>query len=349
MLETRIKALGLSNFYKVTNTDITGANGTRFFFEGLWRNIDSIKSIEGVDRCWVEEANTVSEESWKKLIPSIRKSGSEIWVSFNPELKTDPVYQRFVVKPPPSAIVQKVSWRDNPWLTPELIAEKSHLKATDYDEYLHVWEGELKQFADGAIYGKQLKQAHADKRILRIPIEPSVPVNTFWDLGRNDVMAIWFHQRVGFENRFIDYLENRLVDFDFYVRALKERGYLYGEHYLPHDVEVVNLGTHNRSRQQILEDAGVKPIIVVPRIDNVNEGIELTRQKFASCWFDSERCERGLEALANYQYIYDDKYDTFRQTPAHNWASNGADAFRQFGQGYAPATGSKRLKFASEW
>lgn len=333
LLESRIKAHGMEAFYEVLGNEIRGVNGTRFFFEGLWRNIDSIKSIDGVDICWVEEANTVSEDSWKKLIPTIRKPGSEIWASFNPELKTDAAYQRFVIHNPPEAIVRKVSWRDNPWFTEELRMEMEHLRATDEEEYLHVWEGELKQFADGAIYGKQLKQARSEGRILHIPIEPSVEVNTFWDLGRNDTTAIWFHQRVGMENRFIDYYESRLVDLDHYIRALKAKDYLYGVHYLPHDVEVTELST-NKSRREILEGGGVKPITVVPRIHHINEGIEMTRQAFAACWFDQDRCEPGLDALANYQYVFDEKYDTHRQTPLHNWASNGADAFRQFGQGY---------------
>ena len=127
LLVDRIKA-GKYDRYEILSREIRHPNGTRFFFEGLWQNIDSIKSIEGVDRCWVEEANTVSEDSWKKLIPTIRKPGSEIWASFNPELKSDPVYQRFVINTPPNSIVQKVSWRDNPWFTQEMKDEMEHLR-----------------------------------------------------------------------------------------------------------------------------------------------------------------------------------------------------------------------------
>lgn len=348
LLESRIKNHGMEASYEVLGNEIRGVNGTRFFFEGLWRNIDSIKSIDGVDICWVEEANTVSEDSWKKLIPTIRKPGSEIWASFNPELKTDAAYQRFVINPPPGAIVRKVSWRDNPWFTDELKAEMDHLKSTDEEEYLHVWEGELKQFADGAIYGKQLKQARKEHRITVVPVEPGIPVNTFWDLGRNDTTAIWFHQKVGLQHRFFDYYESRLVDLDHYIRVLKEKDYLYGEHFLPHDAEVIVLGSNNQSRVVILESGGVKPITVVPRTPNINEGIEQTRKVFASCWFDQDRCERGLDALANYQYIFDEKYDTFRQTPLHNWASNGADAFRQFAQGWADPTEFKPRDIQNE-
>lgn len=342
LLERRIMDHGLTG-YTVTNTEIKHANGTHFIFEGLWQNIDSIKSIDSVDICWIEEASTVSEGSWKKLIPSIRKSGSEIWASFNPELKSDPAYQRFVIQePPPNSVVQKVSWRDNPWFTQEMRDEMDHLKATDYEEYLHVWEGELKQFADGAIYGKQLQLARDQKRIISIPVDPIVQVDTFWDLGRNDQTAIWFMQRIGAESRFIDYYESRLVGLEHYIRTLREFGYSYGKHYLPHDVEVKELSS-NRSRREMLEEAGLKPIEVVPRIGNINEGIEQTRRAFSGCYFhhgDDDRGKRmdmGMDALANYQYVFDEKHDTYRQSPLHNWASNGADAFRQFGQGYKHA------------
>ena len=346
LLETRIVSLGLQGHYKLTDKAVTGTNGTKFFFEGLWRNIDGIKSIEGVDICWIEEANAVSETSWKKLIPTIRKAGSEIWVSFNPELKSDPAYIRFVLEPPSNAHVCKVSWRDNPWLTPELVNEREELQRRSEDEYQHVWEGNLRQFADGAVYGKDLKAC--EDRITSIPVE-KVETNTFWDLGRNDTTAIWFHQRIGHENRFIDYYEARLEDLDHYAKVLKDKGYLYGTHYLPHDAEVINLGTGNRSRKTILEGMGVAPIQVVPRISNINEGIAMTRAAFPTCWFDKERCQGGLDALANYQYVFDEKYDTFRQNPLHNWASNGADAFRQFAQGYTAKSKTKTLRFATQW
>lgn len=342
LLTDRIRINGMGGFYEVLNNEIRGANGTRFFFEGLWQNIDSIKSIEGVDRCWVEEANTVSEDSWRKLIPTIRKPGSEIWATFNPELKSDPVYQRFVLSAPPNAIVRKVSWRDNPWFTDEMRDEMEYLKSSNYDEYLHVWEGELKQFANGSVYAKQLMRAKEEGRICSIPIERTAPVNSFWDLGRNDTGAIWLHQRIGLQNRFIKCHESRLVGLDHYANWLREfastTGIVYGRHYLPHDVEVTEL-TSNMSRRETLERLGVKPLITVPRVNNIEDGIAQTRQAFDSCWFDAQGCEEGLEALSSYRYLFDEKYDTYRKTPVHDWSSNYADAFRQFAQGYAPDRG----------
>ena len=333
LLADQIERLGLQAEYEIVEHTIRGRNGSEFIFEGLRHNVDKIKSTEGVDICWIEEADRVSDESWQVLIPTIRKPGSEIWVTFNPQLRSDATYKRFVENAPDGAVVEKVSWRDNPWFPDELIAELEHLKQIDYDDYLHVWEGEFKSFATSAIYGKQLKQAREEGRITTVPIEPACEVHTAWDLGKNDTTAIWYFQKVGVEYRFIDYDENRLVDLDWYAKVIKSKDYLYGVHYLPHDVDFELLGMVNNRKQQ-LEDSGVKPIEVVPRIKHINEGIEMTRRMFASCWFDKDRCERGVEALANYEYSFDAKNNTHRNVPLHNWASNGADAFRQVAQGF---------------
>ena len=349
LLAQRIKALGLEDFYEVTSNEIRGTNGTSIIFSGLWQNVQSIKSIEGIDICWVEEGNSVSESSWRTLIPSIRKPGSEIWVSFNPELKSDPAYQRFVLNPPKNAAIKKVSWRDNPYFNQTTLPnEMAQLKADNEEEYRHVYEGELKEFADGSIYAQQLKQMREEGRVCNLPVE-SFPVNTFWDLGRNDTTAIWFHQQVGKEHRFIDFYEHRLVDLDHYAHVLREKGYLYGDHYLPHDVEAVMLGSGNRSRREILEGLGVQPIVTVPRIASVEDGIAQVRDVFRSCWFDQTECEEGLNALANYQYQWDDKFDTFRKVPLHNWASNGAEDCRMFAQAYEQENTAPDLEFTSEW
>ena len=190
-----------------------------------------------------------------------------------------------------------------------------------------------------AIFGKQLRKAREQKRICMLPIARGVPVNTYWDLGRNDVCAIWFHQHVEARHNFIYYFESRLEDLTFYVEQLQElkeeHKWFYGTHYLPHDVEVTDISAfENKSRRQILTEAGLRPIRVVPRIRQINDGIELTRRAFDECWFDEEGCEIGLRALAGYEWTYDELHKTTRKTPAHNWASNGADAFRQFAQGY---------------
>lgn len=139
-----IERLGIGGIYKAKQTTIVGANGTEFLFAGLRRDIDQIKSTEGIDICWPEEAQSVSRDSWETLIPTIRAPGSEIWVSFNPAEATDDTYRRFVLEPPPPhrAIVRKVTWRDNPYLPDVLRQEREDLLIADPEAEAHVWEGE---------------------------------------------------------------------------------------------------------------------------------------------------------------------------------------------------------------
>jgi phage terminase large subunit len=184
LLEDQISRLGYQRHYEVQKAEIIGRNGTSFTFHGLRdQSVHNIKSLEGADILWVEEAQNVSKKSWRTVIPTIRKPGSEIWVSFNPELETDDTYQRFVVHPPPGAVVVKTSYRDNEYLSEELMAEIEHLKATDPDEYEHVYEGMCRQAVTGAVYKNELLAADKEGRICRVPYDASKPVDTFWDLG----------------------------------------------------------------------------------------------------------------------------------------------------------------------
>ncbi|MGA9652830.1 MAG: PBSX family phage terminase large subunit [Polyangia bacterium] len=153
LLETQIDRLGLERAFEVQNTSITcKQTGSEFIFAGLKHNIKSLKSSEGIDVCWVEEAEAVSDDSWENLIPTIRKSASEIWMTFNPDQESDPTYQRFVVNPPPKCKVAKVSWRDNPDLPDVLKEELEHLRRTDPDAYQHVWEGGTWTRSDAQVF-----------------------------------------------------------------------------------------------------------------------------------------------------------------------------------------------------
>jgi phage terminase large subunit len=333
LLSDQIAAMGLQSRFEIQQTTIKGKNGSEFIFEGVRSNVDKIKSMEGIDICWVEEADKVREASWAVLIPTIRAEGSEIWVSFNPYLRTDATWQRFVEFQPPNSVVRKVSWRDNPWFPSELQAELEHLKAVNYEEYLHVWEGEFKSFADGAVFGKQLKDAREQGRIrAHLPLPKSVEIHTTWDLGKSDSTAVWFFARVGPEVRFVDYLEGRGEDIDYYAKAVKAKGYNTGKHYMPHDVDHEILGLGSRNRRQMFEDAGIKPIVVVPRIAHLNEGIEIVRSQFPTYWFDAEKCERGIECLQNYRYEENARTLDWKPEPLHDWSSHAADALRQQAQ-----------------
>jgi phage terminase large subunit len=151
LLADQIEALNLSARLEIQNAEIRGVNGSLFIFEGLRHNTTKIKSMEGIDICWVEEAERVSEESWKILVPTIRKPGSEIWVTFNPEQETDPTYTRFVKNPPPDAIVRKVNHDQNPWFPIELRKEMEYDYKVDPDSAAHIWGGECKKIGDAQI------------------------------------------------------------------------------------------------------------------------------------------------------------------------------------------------------
>jgi hypothetical protein len=155
LLADQVKALGLEEFYLVQQASIQGANGTEFIFAGIRQSsVGDIKSYEGCDICWVEEAQIVSKHSWDVLIPTIRKDDSEIWVSLNPELESDETYKRFILNPPKSAKVVEINWRDNPWFPPVLDEERRSLQELDLDSYQYVWEGKCRHMGDGAYFSK---------------------------------------------------------------------------------------------------------------------------------------------------------------------------------------------------
>ena len=190
----------------------------------------------------------------------------------------------------------------------------------------------------GSIYGVQYQSALVEGRITSVPHVTGHPVNTFWDLGSNDANAIWFHQYVGLQDRFIDYYENRHQPLSHYIQEMQKRGYVWGRHFLPHDAEHRRLGaTDNRSIREMLEELGLRNLEVVPRIDIIKNGIEQTRQRFSSAWFDENRCEVGLDCLKFYRWKYNARTGVPQQEPVHDWTSNGADAFRQWAQGFDPS------------
>ena len=152
VLKQEIVRLGLQEYFTITEDKIVSHTGTQFIFAGIANNIDNIKSIPNIKYCWVEEANSVSQRSWDVLIPTIRAANSEIWVSFNPYLDTEPAWKEFVLKQRPNSLVVKVGWQDNPWFPKELLEELVHLKETDYEKYLNVWEGEPLSLSDAIIY-----------------------------------------------------------------------------------------------------------------------------------------------------------------------------------------------------
>jgi phage terminase large subunit len=329
LLSDQIFALGLQDFYEITQTAIRGKNGTEFSFAGLKNNVANIKSYEGCDIAWVEEAQTTSKMSWNVLIPTIRKEGSEIWITFNPELETDETYKRFVVDPPENSIVQRVNWSDNPWFPETLRLEKDALFARDREAYNTIWEGVCRQTVDGAIFAKEMQQAEFEGRITRVPYDPVKPVLAVFDIGWADATAVWFIQFIGMETRLIRYYETTQTTISQILAKMQTFGYVYDTLYLPHDAQNKTLAANGRSIEEIVRAAGYNVRIIdrTPITDSINAA----RTIFPKCYFDRENTHEGLQCLRHYRYDVNPDTGTFSQKPLHDNYSHGADAFRYIG------------------
>lgn len=198
-------------------------------------------------------------------------------------------------------------------------------------EYMCSFKGSMR----GSYYGTQMEKAEKDNRITRVPYEPTVKVDTFWDLGIADSMAVWFTQTIGKEVRVIDYYQVDGEGFPFMAKILSEKGYAYGIHFAPHDIKVRELGS-GVSRKETAAKLGIN-FSVVPNI-GIEDGIQAVRLILNKCWFDEEKCDKGLECLRQYHKEWDDKGKIFKSRPHHDWSSHGADAFRMLAVGYSKLT-----------
>ena len=323
LLNDQIQSMGFGQYYEVLENEIRCVNGSQINFTGLANNtVESIKSYEGVDIVWVEEAQTVSKKSWDILIPTIRKPGSEIWVSFNPDLDSDDTYRRFVIDTPDNAKVVKVNWSDNPWFPDVLNAERLHSKSTS-DDYENIWEGECKTAVDGAIYANEIRDAQENGRITNVPYDPELKVHIVMDLGWNDSMSIILVQKGVSELRVIKYIEDDHRTLDSYSAELKNLPYNWGQMYLPHDGQTKDF-KYGTSAEEIMRRHGWD-VRIVPRLD-VESGIKLARINFHRCYFDKST-ERLIECLKHYRRSINATTNE-PGAPLHDEYSHGADAFR---------------------
>jgi phage terminase large subunit len=345
LLADQIERLGLGDYYRVEKARIVGTveHKTRmyarplerpgfseFVFAGLKHNVNQIKSFEDLDGVWVEEAANVSKNSWEVIIPTIRKQGSEIWVSFNPELDSDECYKRWVLNPPPDAVVVRTSWQDNRWLSQTSRDRIELLKERDPDTYDVIYGGATRSAFEGAVYRAEIAAMEKEGRLTKVPYDPAKPVETFWDLGYGDNTAIWFAQAFPFEYRIIDYLDGEREPLSYYLRLLQNRGYVYGTHWLPHDARAKSLGT-GKSIEELTRAAGLK-VAIVPSL-SIKDGINAARNIFPLCWFDSEKCAEGVQHLRRYRYGVIQTLGVPTREPLHDEASHAADGFRYLAVG----------------
>jgi phage terminase large subunit len=325
LLQDCINDMGLSHFYEVQRDKIIGLNGTSIVFEGIHRNVSKIKSMQGIDICWVEEAEKVTEESWSVLTPTIRKDGSEIWITFNPELEEDPTYVRFIKNPPKESLAVFMNWSDNPWFPESLSREMEELRERNYEDYLHVYGGQCIKNVSGAVYGGELIDAKNEGRIREVRYDQSLPVDAFFDLGWADSTTIWLAQKVDMEYRILEYIEDSQKPIGFYLKVLENKRYRYGTFWLPHDAKAHEKGS-GLSVEEIVRNAG-KHVRIVPKL-SIDDGINAARTIFPNCFFDENKCVDGLNALRHYRYEIGKKDGSPSRQPVHDWASHGSDAFR---------------------
>jgi len=331
LLTDQIVNLGLEDFYTPLQSEIRGKNGTEFVFAGLRKQtVSSIKSYEALDICWIEEASVVSRRSLTILLPTIRKHGSEIWFSLNPDLETDAVYQDFVINPPDKAFVCRTSYRDNNWLSEESKQKIATLKERDLDAFHHVYEGGTRSTVEGAIYKAELQAAEKDGRIRAVPFDPMMPVDTFWDLGFADRVSIWAAQRTPFEIRLLRYFEGDHQAIDYYLREMQTWGYVFGTCFLPWDGGTISLGT-GKSIEEIMRAKGFN--VRVNRQLSVADGINAVRTLFPQLYFDAALCADGLQYLRRYQWGPATALGVPRSQPLHDDASHPADALRTLAVG----------------
>jgi phage terminase large subunit len=301
---------------------------------------DNVDTIVGTNPIGVvfSEYSLQDPRAWDFLRPILAENGGWAVFNFTPRGKNHGFQLLQTAKKHPERWYTSIlTVDDTQAVSPEVLEqEKEELyDATGSDaHFLQEYYVSFDAPVVGAYFGKQMMDADRDKRITRVPWEADVPVDTFWDLGMNDTTAIWFVQTVGRELRIIDYLENSGEGLTFYAKELGKKPYVYGRHFAPHDIEVRELGS-GVSRRDTAAKLGIN-FRVVPRMKMKEDGIDAARKILPRCWFDEVKCERGINALRSYEKEFDEKNKTYKDHPLHNWASNGADAFQQFGIAYQP-------------
>ena len=317
--------------WEVTRESIRNRNGSEFIFKGVHNNAQNIKSLEGVDICWVEEAQSISMESIDILIPTIRKSGSYFVWTFNRLTSEDPVWTRVAGHPDERTFVKQVNSNEiELLLSDEVLHEREKMRKENPELFEHVWLGAPLTANTGSVFGKQLALAREQGRIGRVAYDDSLGVYTSWDLGVGDATAIWFFQVTsGGEIHFIDHYESSGEDLGHYVSIIQNKPYQYNRHFLPHDANARELQT-NMTRVDFFRNRGINNVEVLrpTKFTLGQDDISLVaRPKFSKCWFDEHNCQRGLECLRAYHYEYNEKNRLLKDKPEHDWSSHSSSAF----------------------
>jgi phage terminase large subunit len=332
---------------KLQSLRITEADGFKVFkevvetpgdgvitFQGMQdHTAESIKSIEGVSRAWVEEAQTLSARSLSLLRPTIRAPDSELWFSWNPRRKSDPVDMMLRgTELPTAAIVVKANWSDNLWFPAELEQERLDCLRSQPEQYDHIWEGGYATVLSGAYYAKALAEAKTQGRIGRVGADPLMVIKLFCDIGgtgkKSDAFSIWAVQFIGREIRILNYYEAVGQPIGHHLQWMRTNGYTPGtaEIILPHDGDNAEKIIDWNYKAAFEQHGYAVEIIPNQGTGAAKLRIEAGRRLFPLMWFNEATTEAGRDALG----WYHEKQDEQRNVglgPEHDWASHGADAF----------------------
>lgn len=332
LLVDKIEKLGLGGYFHVYDQEIRAKNGSLIVFRGMQSyNAETIKSLEGYDLAWVEEAQVLSQHSLDLLRPTIRKPGSELWFSWNPRYRTDPVDKFLRKHPPPDAVVVPVNWCDNPWFPDVLRKEMEHDRNTDPEMAEHIWDGAY-SIGHGAILARLIdRQEKAGKINEHVDYDPSgPPVEISSDIGFHDTATWWFWQRRVGGFALLDHDSASGLEADDWTERLQERiksrGWSLGRVWLPHDAKAKTFATKHTAVERFIKAFGVMRVGIVPQ-SKKHDRINAARMLTPKCEFNAPGCEVGLDGLRAWEYEWNDETNTYSREPMHNWASHHGDGF----------------------
>lgn len=348
LIETKIEEYDVGRLFEVQETQIRTPGNGLIAFTGLQdHTAESIKSYEGFDIAWVEEAQTVSAASLNLLRPTIRKPGSELWFSWNPRKENDPVDMMLRGNElPTGAVVAHSSWKTNPWFPAELEQERLDCLRMQPEQYAHIWDGDYVTVSEGAYYAKCLGEAREAGRIGQVDADPLMEFKSFWDIGTSDATAIWVAQFVGTQVRMLDYYEAVNQPLGTHLAWLRAKGYGECVCYLPHDGAAVDHLTADKFEDHV-RAAGFRVHVVK------NQGkqaamkrVEAARRLFPAVWFNEATTVYGRRALG----WYHEKKNAFGAGigPEHDESSHGADAFGLMAIAHEEPRASRAIKYSDK-
>jgi phage terminase large subunit len=331
LLVDKILKFGVATDFDILDQEIRCTKtGSLIIFRGMQSyNAANIKSLEAYDIAWVEEAQTLSQHSLDLLRPTLRKEGSELWFSWNPRFKTDPVDAFFRKNPPPEAVSVMINWRDNPWFPEVLRKDKDHDFATDPDKAEHIWEGAYGS-GQGAILARWIHAAERSGRITdQVEYDPDgAPVEISSDIGFRDTATWWFWQPTYGGFNLIDYDQDSGLDASEWAERLQRSlaGRKLGKVWLPQDAKAKTFQSRHSSVETFLEAFGGDKVDIVPPSKKPDQ-IAAARSILDRCAFHKTRCEKGLDGLVAWEYEWLEDLNVFSREPLHNWASHPGDGF----------------------